>query len=77
LKYLESILVARRLYLPVLIAMLAPVVLAMLIGSVFCSWFCPISFFSEILDTLRRRLCGKKWLKDSSCLPGTFSGMFY
>ncbi len=69
LEGLESILVAKQLYLPALIAMLAPILLATLLGSVFCSWLCPISFFSEILDTLRRRLNGRKWLQDRFLLP--------
>lgn len=69
LEGLESILVAKQLYLPALIAMLAPILLATLLGSVFCSWLCPISFFSEILDTLRRRPNGRKWLQDRFLLP--------
>lgn len=72
LEGLESILVARQLYLPALIAMLAPVVLALLLGSVFCSWICPISFFSEILDGLRRWLSGRKWLQDRLLLSRRF-----
>lgn len=64
LEGLESILVAKQLYLPALIAMLAPVVLALLLGSVFCSWICPISFFSELLDWIRRKISGRTWLKD-------------
>ncbi len=50
LEGLEAILIAKRLYLPLLIAMLPPVLLAFLLGRVFCSWICPISFFSEILE---------------------------
>ncbi|MFH2123817.1 MAG: 4Fe-4S binding protein [Pseudomonadota bacterium] len=69
LEGLESILVAKQLYLPAIIAMLGPMVLAMLLGSVFCSWLCPISFFSELLDILRRRLSGKKWLQDHILFP--------
>lgn len=69
LEGLESILVARQLYLPALIAMLAPLVLALLLGSVFCSWLCPISFFSEIIDGIRRWTSGRKWLKDRLILP--------
>jgi ferredoxin-type protein NapH len=69
LEGLESILVAKQLYLPALIAMLTPIILALLLGSVFCSWLCPISFFSEILDTLRRKFSGSKWLRDRIVLP--------
>lgn len=69
LEGLESILVAKQLYIPALIAMIAPIFLALLLGSVFCSWICPISFFSEILDGLRKRINGKKWLQDRLILP--------
>lgn len=68
LEGLESILVAKQLYLPALIAMLGPVMLALLLGSVFCSWICPISFFSECLDGIRRRISGRKWLQDKLLL---------
>lgn len=64
LEGLESILVARQVYLPAVIAMLAPILLALLLGSVFCSWLCPISFFSELLDKLRKKISGRKWLTD-------------
>jgi len=47
LEGLESILVARQLYLPALIAMIAPILLAALLGSVFCSWLCPSVFFRK------------------------------
>ncbi len=64
LEGLESLLVSKQVFLPTLVGMLLPVCLAALLGSVYCSWLCPISFFSEILDFLRRKLTGKKWLKD-------------
>jgi ferredoxin-type protein NapH len=69
LEGLESILVAKQLYLPALIAMIAPILLALLLGSVFCSWICPISFFSEILDALKKKISGRKWLHDRLILP--------
>lgn len=69
LEGLESILIAKQFYLPAIIAMLAPIFLAMLLGSVFCSWLCPISFFSEIIDGLRKKISGRKWLADRFLLP--------
>ncbi len=69
LEGLESILVAKQLYLPALIAMLAPILLATLLGSVFCSWISPISFFSELLDGLRRWIRGGRQLQDHLLLP--------
>ncbi|MBU0960805.1 MAG: 4Fe-4S binding protein [Proteobacteria bacterium] len=64
LEGLESLLVSKQIFLPTLIGMLLPVCLAALLGSVYCSWLCPISFLHEILDFLRKILFRKKWLKD-------------
>ncbi|BCO09607.1 hypothetical protein GF1_19830 [Desulfolithobacter dissulfuricans] len=64
LEGLESILVTKKLYLPALIGMLPPVLLALLLGRVFCGWICPINFFGELLDRLRRLISRKKRLQD-------------
>lgn len=52
LEGLESILVSKVLYLPLIIGMLLPVMLALLLGRVFCGWICPINFLSGIVDRL-------------------------
>ena len=59
LEGLESLLVTRLLYLPSLIGMAIPLVLAFLLGRVFCSWICPISFFAEILERMVSRDGGR------------------
>lgn len=64
LEGLESLLVTKQIFLPTLGGMLLPVCLAALLGSVYCSWLCPISFFNEILDFLRKKFTRKKWLRD-------------
>ncbi|MDR2549915.1 MAG: 4Fe-4S binding protein [Desulfobulbus sp.] len=64
LEGLESILVSRQIYVPVLIGMLAPLVLAALLGRVFCSWVCPISFLAEAVATLRAWIMRKKRFHD-------------
>ncbi len=56
LEGLESLLISRRAYGPLLIGMLLPLLVAGLLGRVFCSWICPLSFLSESLDRLRKRL---------------------
>ncbi len=68
LEGLESILVSKQFFLPALIAMILPICLAVLLGSVYCSWLCPISFFSEIIDGLKKRLSGSKWITDKILL---------
>ncbi|MDR3090209.1 MAG: 4Fe-4S binding protein [Desulfobulbaceae bacterium] len=60
LEGLESILVAKAVYAPAFIGMIAPLTLAFLLGRVFCSWICPLTLLLEIVDWLRRRLGGKK-----------------
>ncbi len=56
LEGLESVLVSKSLYLPLLIGMLVPVCLALFLGRVFCGWICPIHFLCELEDYLLRLL---------------------
>ncbi len=60
LEGLESILVSKTIYLPLLIGMLLPLLLALFLGRVFCGWICPIHFLSEVEDRLLRLLRVKK-----------------
>ncbi len=69
LEGLESLLVSKQIFLPTLFGMLIPVCLAALLGSVYCSWLCPISFFHEILDFLKKKINRRKFLKDHFILP--------
>lgn len=71
LEGLESILVAKRLYLPLLVAMVVPVLLAFFMGRVFCGWICPIHFLSDLSDRFLRIFSGKKFRKDHLLLPKT------
>ncbi|MCL1980323.1 MAG: 4Fe-4S binding protein [Proteobacteria bacterium] len=64
LEGLESMLVSRQIWVPVLIGMLAPLVLASLLGRVFCSWVCPISFLAESVATLRAWIVRRKRFHD-------------
>ncbi len=52
LEGLESILTAKFFYMPSLVGMVVPVVVALLLGRVFCSWMCPIEFISLITDKI-------------------------
>lgn len=62
LEGLESLLVTKSLYMPAVIGMLIPVVLAFLLGRVFCSWLCPVSYLLELLEHLRRRIGHTRFL---------------
>ena len=52
LEGLETILTGKFFYLPSIIGMLIPLLLAFLLGRVFCSWMCPITFLSMLTDKL-------------------------
>ena len=52
LEGLESILISKTIYLPLLIGMLPPLLLALFLGRVFCGWICPIHFLSDLEDRL-------------------------
>ncbi|OQX14855.1 MAG: nitrate reductase [Desulfobulbaceae bacterium A2] len=64
LEGLESLLVTRMVSLPAIIGMLVPVSVAVLLGRFFCAWACPINFFGEMLDRLRRRVSRKESIRD-------------
>jgi len=64
LEGLESLLITKSPYLPSLVGMAIPVTIALFLGRVFCSWLCPISFFLEIVDRLRRRVSARPFLNN-------------
>ncbi len=69
LEGLEAILVSKTLYLPLIIGMAIPIMVAIFLGRVFCSWICPISFLSEIIDRVYKLFKKQKRLYDKFCLP--------
>lgn len=62
LEGLESMLVTRSIFMPSLVGMVIPLLLAFLLGRVFCSWICPISLFTELLDRVRRKISRQPFL---------------
>lgn len=69
LEGLESILVSRSFYSPLIVGMLTPVLVALLLGRVFCSWICPIQLLSEAGERLTASLRGGKNLPARLRLP--------
>jgi ferredoxin-type protein NapH len=65
LEGLESLLITKSVYMPSLIGMIIPLLIAFFLGRVFCSWICPVSFLLEQVDRVRRLLSGKSHLKNS------------
>jgi ferredoxin-type protein NapH len=53
---LQTVLLTGELFLPLLLAALLPVVLALALGRVFCSWACPFNTLHEWAAAGRRRL---------------------
>lgn len=62
LEGLESLLITRSIYLPSIIGMVLPVLLAFLLGRVFCAWICPVTFLLELFDHARKVVSSKKYL---------------
>ena len=58
----ESLLISKTFYLPSIIGMIIPILLALFLGRVFCSWLCPVTFILEIVDRLRKYFSGKKYI---------------
>ncbi len=69
LEGLESILTSRMLYAPLIVGMTIPLVIAFLLGRVFCAWVCPVSFLSEITDWCVRLLTRRKYRTSRISLP--------
>ena len=42
--------------------MVLPILIALFLGRVFCSWLCPVTFILEIFDRLRKTFTGKKYI---------------
>ena len=64
LEGLESLLITKSLYMPSLVGMVIPVLIALFLGRVFCSWLCPISFLLELSDRVRRWFQAKPQLQN-------------
>ena len=64
LEGLESLLITKAFYMPSIIGMIIPLIVAFLLGRVFCSWICPVTFFLELVDRIRKFVSRKKWLRN-------------
>ena len=61
---LQTILLTRDIYLPLVIAAGLPIAVALIFGRVFCSWMCPQNTLSEWVDWLQRKLFHRRWVKE-------------
>lgn len=53
---LQSIILTKSFYLPLIIAAIIPILIAVLFGKIFCSWGCPFNFLSELAELLRKKV---------------------
>ncbi len=53
---LQTILLTKSIHLPLLIAIVIPILIAIFFGKVFCSWVCPYNFIAEFSEKLRRKI---------------------
>jgi len=51
---LQTILLTKQIFFPLLLAGLIPLIITLLLGKVFCSWVCPFNLLAEFADRLRR-----------------------
>ncbi|MBZ0179224.1 MAG: 4Fe-4S binding protein [Melioribacteraceae bacterium] len=72
---IQTIVLSKEFYIPLLIAAVIPVLLALIFGRVFCSWMCPYNTLLELLELraikkLRRKVFKRK--KRMNKNPRTF-----
>jgi len=51
---LQMILLTKSILITVLLMMVVPVLLALILGKVFCSWACPFNFIAELLTKFKK-----------------------
>lgn len=61
----QTIVLSKEFYVPLLIAALIPIALALIFGKVFCSWMCPYNTFLELfelrwLNKIQRKFFNRK-----------------
>jgi len=54
LAVLQAIICSKTVKLLMVISVIIPIAIVMLLGRVWCSWFCPYFFFAELTDSVKR-----------------------
>jgi len=73
---ISSILAARTVHSSMLTGLILPVLLAFVLGPVFCSWVCPWGLVSETIDRLLRRK-PRRWAGSPHRLRWSLLGAFF
>lgn len=53
---LQTVLLTKELYFPLLLAGFIPLVITLFFGKVFCSWICPFNLLAEFADKIRQKV---------------------
>lgn len=61
---LQTILLTKNIYVPLLIAALLPIIIAFIFGKVFCSWICPHNTVTEWITSLQKKWFSKRWRRE-------------
>lgn len=64
--FIEELLAFKKLYLPLLKAMIIPFLITLILGRVFCSFMCPAGFIFELTHNIRKRFKKTNLEKTSS-----------
>ena len=57
---LQTILLQKQVYFPLLLAGILPIVISFLFGRVFCGWICPFNAMAEFIFWIQKKFKGKK-----------------
>jgi len=57
---LQTILLQKQLYFPLILTGLLPVLFALMFGRLFCGWICPFNTFADFFTWINRKLGRKK-----------------
>jgi ferredoxin-type protein NapH len=58
---LQTILLAKKVYFPLLLAGALPLIIALLFGRIFCGWICPFNAMAELVYWLQLKIRKKKY----------------
>lgn len=72
---IQTIVLSKEFYIPLLIAAIIPIALALIFGRVYCSWMCPYNTLLELLELksikrIQRKIFNRKKRKNEN--PRTF-----
>lgn len=74
---IQTIVLSKEFYLPLIIGAVIPVVLAFIFGKVFCSWVCPYNTIIELLEFRTIKKLRRKFVKKNSKMKSNPRPLIY